>query len=97
MTAYVLADIDVQDHERYEEYRRQVAATVAAFGGRYLVRGGSVELLEGTWQPQRLVVLEFPTRERARAWWSSEAYTPLRALRHETAQRAIILVEGASA
>lgn len=94
MPAYVLVDIDVKDPERYEEYKRMAPSSIAAYGGRYLVRGAPVEQLEGSWRPQRLVVLEFPTAERARAWWSSPEYAEARALRHAIADAHMILVEG---
>ena len=71
MPAYVIADIEITDAAGYEEYRRRVPATVAQYGGRYLVRGGAAETLEGDWQPRRLVVLEFPSIAQARRWYDS--------------------------
>ena len=71
MAAYVVVQIDVQDPVTYEQYKTLASGAVAAYDGRYVVRGGRSEILEGSWQPSRLVVLEFPTMERARAWWSS--------------------------
>jgi uncharacterized protein (DUF1330 family) len=94
MAAYVIVDIEVTDPVRYEEYKKLAAPTVTAHGGRYVVRGGKVETLEGDWAPTRLVVLEFPTTEQARAWWGCGAYRPAKALRHETANTRMILVEG---
>ncbi len=94
MSAYVIVDIDVHDPIRYEDYKLLAAPTVAAHGGRYVVRGGKCEALEGSWLPRRLVVLEFPTVGQAKAWWSSEAYRPAKALRHATAHSRMILVEG---
>ncbi|MEW5701563.1 MAG: DUF1330 domain-containing protein [Candidatus Zixiibacteriota bacterium] len=94
MAAYVIVDIDVTDPVRYEEYKKLAAPTVAAHGGRYVVRGGNVETLEGDWHPGRLVVLEFPTADQARAWWGSEAYRPAKQIRHATARTKMILVEG---
>jgi uncharacterized protein (DUF1330 family) len=94
MPTYVIVDIDVTDPIRYEDYKLRAAPTVAAHGGRYIVRGGRVEALEGDWAPTRLVVLEFPTAEQAKAWWSCEAYRPAKALRHATANTRMILVEG---
>ena len=78
MPAYVVVQIDVKDSVAYEEYRRLASPTVTLYSGRYVVRGGASEILEGSWQPRRLVVLEFPTAERARAWWSSPEYAPAR-------------------
>ena len=94
MSAFVIVDIDVTDPVRYEEYRRMAHDTVFAYDGRYVVRGGSAERLEGSWEPHRIVVLEFPSAARAREWWSSEAYRPAKAIRAETARSEMILVEG---
>jgi len=95
MAAFVIVDIRVNDPVRYEEYKRLAAPTVAAFGGRYLVRGGAVETLEGgRWKPGRFVILEFPSVQRAREWWGSELYAPIKKIRHETATSEMILVEG---
>ena len=94
MAAYIIVDIEVTDPHRYEAYKRQAQETVEAYGGRYIVRGGSAERLEGTWEPRRLVVLEFPDVATARAWWSSDEYRPARALRDATATSNMVLVEG---
>jgi uncharacterized protein (DUF1330 family) len=94
MAAFVIVDIRVTDPVRYEEYKRLAAPTVAAYGGKYVVRGGKVEALEGDWPLGRLVVLEFPTLEQAREWWESEAYRPLKGMRHATADSRMILVAG---
>lgn len=94
MPAYVIVNIDVKDPVRYEDYKRQAAATVTAYGGRYVVRGGAAEVLEGSWTPKRIVVLEFPSMARAREWIDSPEYAPARRLRHETAESEMILVEG---
>ena len=94
MAAYVVVDIHVQDPTRYEDYKRQAAPSVTAFGGRYLVRGGAVTKLEGDWTPGRFVILEFPTATRAMEWWDSELYRPIKAIRYATAESRMILVEG---
>jgi uncharacterized protein (DUF1330 family) len=94
MAAYVIVDIEITDPVHYEDYKKLAAPTVAAHGGRYLVRGGKVEALEGNWQPGRMVVLEFPSVERARQWWESEMYRPAKELRHICAKTRMILVEG---
>lgn len=94
MTAYVIANVDVFDPERYEEYRRRVPATIAAFGGRYLARGGRVEVMEGEWSPERLVIVEFESFERAQAWLSSEEYAPLKAIRESSAHADLVITEG---
>ena len=96
MSAYVVVDIHVHDQTRYEEYKRLAAPSVTAFGGRYLVRGGAVTKLEGEWTPARFVVLEFPTTARAKEWWNSDLYRPIKAIRHATARSNMVLVEGTS-
>lgn len=94
MPAYMIADIHVTDPVRYEEYKRLAAPSVAVYGGRYLVRGGPAEKLEGAGKISRVVVLEFPSMERARAWWSSPEYAPAKAIRHGCATAEMLLVEG---
>ncbi len=94
MAAYVIAQIEVIDPEKFEEYRRQVPATIEAYGGRYIVRGGDSETLEGTWEPKRVVILEFPDRATAKAWWASEAYGPVRAIRERAARTKLIAIDG---
>lgn len=95
MSAYVIAEVDVADPTAYEDYRKQVPATVAKYGGRFIVRGGKVEALEGGWSPKRLVVLEFPSVEQAQKWYRSSEYAPLIALRQNASRGKLILVEGA--
>jgi uncharacterized protein (DUF1330 family) len=95
MAAYVIANVNVTDAALFEEYRRRVPDTIASHGGRYLVRGGKHETLEGAWQPSRLVVLEFPSLEQARRWYDSEDYREPRALRMKSALCDVVLVEGA--
>ena len=94
MAAYVIADIEVIDSAGFEEYRRQVPATIAAHGGRYLARGGETEVLEGSWSPKRCVILEFPDMPRFRTWWSSPEYVPLRALRERTTKSHVVVTQG---
>lgn len=95
MPAYVIVDIEITDPEQYESYKQLAAPTVAQFDGRYVVRGGATETLEGGWVPGRVVVLEFPSMQRAREWWGSDAYAPAKAMRHASANSQMILVEGA--
>ncbi len=97
MPAYVIADVTIKDPERYPDYVRQVPATLAPYGGRFVVRGGAVEVAEGDWQPSRLVVIEFPSMEQAKAWYDSPEYTPARRLRWDTSEGRIIFVEGVPA
>lgn len=94
MAAYVLVNIEVHDPDRYAEYIRIAPATVAKYQGRYVARGGRTERLEGDWRPRRVVVLEFPTYDLAKAWWSSEEYRGPKALRQATASTDMVLVEG---
>lgn len=94
MAAYLIAQIEVTDPAEFEEYRRIVPATIAAYGGRYLVRGGEHETLEGTWQPKRMVVLEFPSRAQAKAWWCSQEYSPAKAIRERAARTELIVIDG---
>ena len=94
MAAFVIVDIQVTDAARYETYKAQAEATVTAYGGRYLVRGGAARVLEGDWQPGRMVVLEFPDMERALAWWNSEEYRAPKALRHATARSKMMVLDG---
>ena len=94
MAVYVIVNVRVTDSARYEEYRGKVPATIARYGGRYLARGGAVEALEGDWQPERLVVLEFESMERFREWYDSPEYAPLKQLRQEAAATQLVVVEG---
>jgi uncharacterized protein (DUF1330 family) len=94
MPAYVIANVNVQDAAAFDEYRRQVPGTIAKHGGRYLVRGGRVERVEGTWNPARLIVLEFPSMDEARRWYDSEEYREPKALRMKCAVTDAIFVEG---
>ena len=95
MAAYVIGEIEVTDPATYEEYRKQVLATVTRYGGKFVVRGGKVEALEGGWAPQRIVALEFPSTEQAQNWYRSEEYAPLIKLRQRASRGKLILVEGA--
>jgi uncharacterized protein (DUF1330 family) len=96
MAAYIIADIAaIADQDRYAEYRQQVPATVAKHGGRFIVRGGAHESLEGAWRPGRVVVIEFPDMAAARAWYTSQEYGPLIKLRQSASTGSVILIEGA--
>jgi uncharacterized protein (DUF1330 family) len=94
MAAYVIVDVDVVDKTGYEAYKAAAPSSISAFGGRYVARGGRAETLEGTWKPARLVVLEFPSYEQAKAWWASESYEPAKRMRHATARTQMVVVEG---
>jgi uncharacterized protein (DUF1330 family) len=95
MAAYVIVEIEIVDPIGYEEYKNQASTTVYKYGGKYLVRGGKTEVLEGDWDPKRIVILEFPTTERAKEWLNCEEYREPRKLRHKTAKTKMIVVEGA--
>ena len=95
MAAYVIGEIEVTDQATYDEYRKQVAATVEKHGGRFVVRGGKVEPLEGGWSPKRLVVLEFPSMQKALAWYRSAEYAPLIKLRQQASRGKLVAVDGA--
>jgi uncharacterized protein (DUF1330 family) len=95
MAAYVIGDVKVKNPDIYAEYRKQVPATVQKYGGRFVVRGGAHERVEGTWDAQRIVVLEFPDLAAAKAWYHSEEYAPLIKLRQTASEGSIIIVEGA--
>jgi len=94
MPAYVVVEVEVEDPVRYEDYKKMVPPSLEAFGGRFLVRGGKVETLEGAWTPNRLVIVEFPSVEKAKAWWSSAEYAEAKALRQATATTKLIVAEG---
>lgn len=94
MPAYVIADVDVEDPVRYEDYKRLVPLSISKYGGRFLARGGEVQTLEGEWAPGRFVIVEFPSLAQARQWWDSPEYAPAKALRQATSTGSLILVEG---
>jgi uncharacterized protein (DUF1330 family) len=94
MSALVIVDIEVLDPGPYEEYKRLASASIAAHGGRYLVRGGRSEVLDGDWTPRRLVVLEFDSMEKARAWRASPEYAQAKKVRENCARSRMIVVEG---
>ena len=95
MVAYVLNDMEITDPALFEEYKKLSPATVAQYGGRFLARGGRTETLEGDWSPKRLVILEFPSVEQARAWSDSVEYAPAKRLRQLASKSDLIVVEGA--
>ncbi len=94
MAAYVIVDVVVNDPEGFAPYREMAPATVAAYDGKYLARGGTLTPLEGGWDPLRISVLEFPSVERARAWWDSAEYAEAKAIRQRTTDTKMIIVEG---
>jgi uncharacterized protein (DUF1330 family) len=94
MAAYLFAEINVTDTATFDAYRQKVGPLVEKFGGKYLVRGGGYEKVEGDWSPQRLVVIEFEDLERAKAFYFSEEYKPVMAIRKSASTGNVLLVEG---
>lgn len=94
MPALLISTIDITDPVGYEEYRRRVAPVLARFGGRFLVRGGAIHHLEGEWHPKRVVVVEFESVEKAKAFSDSSEYAAAKEIRHRTSESSVIVVEG---
>jgi uncharacterized protein (DUF1330 family) len=94
MAAYVFVNIEVTDPERYAEYIRVAPPTLVPFGGRYIARGGRAETLEGIVAAKRVVLLEFPSVEKAKEWWASDVYRGPKAIRQSSASTSMIVVEG---
>ena len=94
MPAYVIVEIKVHNPEEYEEYKKLSLPSLAPFNGKFIARGGRVMTLEGDWHPERIVILEFPSGEKALDWWNSDIYSKAKAIRHRTASTKMIIVEG---
>lgn len=94
MPAYLISQIEVHDPVGYEEYRRLVGASLEKYGGRFIARGGRIDVLEGDWQPGRVVICEFESLERAREWYESAEYLPAMKVRQRTSDARIIVVDG---
>ena len=94
MPAYIIAEVSIHNPAEYEDYNKLTPGSLKNFQGKFIVRGAKTECLEGDWNPQRIVVLEFPTVELAKAWWASEEYAPAKALRQRTAYTKMLLVDG---
>jgi uncharacterized protein (DUF1330 family) len=92
--AYVIAMVEIKDPVRYEDYRKLVLPTITAYGGRFVARGGQTEVLEGPWTPKRVVIVEFPSLDRAKAWWASPEYAEAKAIRQATSDSTLIAIEG---
>jgi uncharacterized protein (DUF1330 family) len=95
MPTYVIVEVSIHDHKKYEEYKKLTPASIAAFNGKFVVRGGQTITLEGDWKPERIVVLEFPSVERATEWWNSDLYSEAKVIRQQAANTKMIIVEGA--
>lgn len=94
MPAYVIVEVDIHDPVAYEEYKKLTPASIGAYDGRFVVRGGKTESLEGDWNPPRLVVLEFPSVERAKEWWASAEYDTAKRIRQASASTKMLVAEG---
>lgn len=94
MAAYVIVDVDIADETAYGEYRKLSGPSVMLYGGRFLVRGGAHETLEGDWEPSRLVLIEFVNVETARHWWRSAEYEAAKPLRRAVSAARFVLVDG---
>ena len=94
MPAYLIAEIEITNPEGYAEYTRAVPATVAKYGGKFLVRGGKAHPLEGDWPERRRVIIEFPSIEKGKEWWNSPEYEKPMAMRRANSKGRLIFLEG---
>lgn len=94
MSAFVIVNVDTKHPEEYGRYKGMAQETVAKYGGRYLVRGGQMSILEGSWKPTRIVILEFDSYEKAHEWWHSSEYAPAKALRQRLSSTDLLIVDG---
>jgi len=94
MAAFVIVDVTITDPKTYERYKALTPGSLVPYGGRFVARGGATETLEGSWSPQRIVILEFASAADARAWWSSPEYAEAKALRQASSRTEMLLVEG---
>ena len=94
MPAYVITEIEVTDPAGYEEYRSRVGKSLAQYGAKFLVRGGDIEVMEGNWQPKRMVMCVFDSMDKVREWYNSDEYRELKDVRKNTARMNMVAVEG---
>jgi uncharacterized protein (DUF1330 family) len=94
MPAYVIVEVSIHNPVEYEDYKKLTPVSLIPFDGKFIVRGGKAETLEGEWNPERIVVIEFPDIEKANAWWNSEEYAQAKALRQRTSYTKMIVVPG---
>lgn len=94
MPSYIIVDVDIHNAENYEGYKKLTPASLIPYQGKFIARGGATETLEGDWKPGRIVIIEFPSVEKAKQWWNSEQYAPAKALRQANAETRMIVVEG---
>ncbi len=96
LAAFLISDVSVRDADAFQTYRTRAAASIARHGGRYLVRGGEIDPLEGTWNPRTIIVVEFPSLEQAHIWYRSPEYASALEVRDKALSRNLILVDGIS-
>lgn len=94
MPAYIIVDVEITDPIEYEEYKKHTPGSLVPFDGKFLTRGGAVETLEGDWKPGRVVIVEFPSLEKAKAWWNSPGYAPAKLIRQRASNTQMIVVDG---
>jgi len=96
MAAYLISDVSIRDLAAFQTYRDRAALSIARFGGKYLVRGGAIQCLEGDWDPRTIIIVEFPSVEQAKIWYQSPDYAHALAVRHQALSRDLVLVDGVS-
>ena len=94
MSAFVIVEIAIHDQEKYREYIQLAPPSIAHYGGKYIARGGKTISLEGNWNPERMVILSFPSVKSAQDWWNSEEYARAKTIRHQTATTKMLILEG---
>lgn len=94
MKAYIIVDVKITNPTLYDDYRKLTLASLQPYDGIFVVRGGQTETLEGNWDPGRIVIVEFPSMEKAKAWWASPGYAPAKAIRQAASETKMIVVEG---
>ena len=94
MKGYVIVEIEILDHQKFQKYRQMAASSIEQYGGRYIVRGGKIQSMEGDWRPERLTIIEFDSIEKAKAWYDSPEYAPAKEIRQEALRVRLLIVEG---
>ena len=93
--AYIIVDVDIHNPEEYERYKQKVVPIVTSFGGKYLARGGEMDIInDGLWRPTRMVLLTFPSASIAREFMDSDAYAPVRKMREDNSTGTLVILEG---
>lgn len=95
MAAYFIVDVKVSDPQNYDVYRQLVGPTLERYGGKFIARGGATETIEGDWQPERLVILEFEDTEQFKRWYNSPEYVEAREIRFKASTARAVLTQGA--